>query len=403
MKHERRVRGLAFLAAGLLTAAAAFGQFRDDFRGPALPLDPRGENGWAFFCGDGAAVMDFQQAEGYASIFVDATKDTRNVWWALIKRRVSGSLDLARLAEPGFELRISARVRASHAPRRVNLHLNTQKTTDFHSHLMEFDLAEAGVWYPISMTTRDFEASPGDTVNGQLALMDWGLGKYRVDVDDFQVEVVEAAAAGPDAGGPVPYHPPVADPRTFAWAIPAAQSATIDAAFPDLNYTGWSSGVGEGKEGPRLLALGGTMIVLFRWNLGNLAGKKAAGSGLLELTTSALEALVPKPKDFGEARVVEILAGPPAWDRDTVTWNGFFGGDDPAEILNPQMIIDGEVNPARGGKTYFTISRPALQRLLDGRALGLAVRPLGAIHAAFPVFDESGAACSARLLVNLEK
>ncbi len=401
MKRAFLFRGGILLAAGLLTAAAAFGQFRDEFQGPVLPLDPRGENGWAFFCGDGAAVMDFRQADGYASIFVDATKDTRNVWWALIKRRVSWSLDLARLAEPGFELRISARVRASQAPRRVNLHLNTQETTDFHSHLMEFDLAEAGVWYPISMTTRDFEASPGDTVNGQLALMDWGLGKYRVDVDDFRVEVVEVAAAGPDAGVPIPYHPPVADPRTFARAIPAAQAAIIDAAFPDENFSGWSAG--DGKAGPRLLALGGTMIVLLRWDLGNLAGKKVAGSGLLELTTSVIEALVPKPKDFGEARVVEILGGNPSWDRDTVTWNGFFRDGDPAEILNPQMIIDGEINPRRGGKTYFTISGPALQRLLDGRTRGLAVRPLGAIHAAFPVLDESGAGCSARLLINLEQ
>lgn len=401
MRHVRCVRGLAFLAAGLLTAAAAYGQFRDDFRGPTLPLDPSGENGWAFFTGDGAAVMDFRQADGYASIFVDATRDTRNVWWALIKRRVSADLDLARLAEPGRELRISARVRASHAPRRVNLHLNTQKTTDFHSHLMEFDLPEAGVWYPISMTTRDFEAAPGDTVNGQLALMDWGPGKYRVDVGDFRVDVVDVASAGPDLREGVPYHPPLADPRAFARAIPAAQAATVDAQFPDLNFSGWSAR-GEAQD-PRLLTMGGTRIVLLRWDFGRLAGKKAAGSGLLELTTWALEALVPNPKDFGEARVVEILGGDPAWTRDSVTWNGFFRGGVHEDVLNPQMIIDGEVSPVRGGKTYFTISRPALQRLLDGRALGLAVRPLGAIQASFPVREADGDGCAVRLLFDLEK
>ncbi len=401
MKRARLVRGLLFFAAGLLTAAAAFGQFRDDFRGPSLPLDPSGENGWAFFAGDGAAVMDFRQADGYASIFVDATRDTRNVWWALIKRRVSGDLDLARLAEPGRELRISARVRASHAPRRVNLHLNTQKTTDFHSHLMEFDLPEAGVWYPISMTTRDFEAAPGDMVNGQLALMDWGPGKYRVDVDDFRVDVVDVAAAGPDLGAAVPYHPPLADPRTFGRAIPAGQAATIDAQFPDQNFSGWSAG--GGTEGARLLTLGGTRIVLLRWDFGELAGKKAAGSGLLELTTWALEALAPKPKDFGEARVAEILGGDPAWERDSVTWSGFFRGGAQDEVLNPQMIIDGEVRPGRGEKTYFTISRPALQRLLDGRARGLAVRPLGAIQASFPVREAAGGRGAVRLLFNLEK
>jgi hypothetical protein len=41
-------------------------------------------------------------------------------------------------------------------------------------------------------------------VYAQLALMDWGLGRYRVDVDYVRVDVVDAAAAGPDLGEPVP-------------------------------------------------------------------------------------------------------------------------------------------------------------------------------------------------------
>jgi hypothetical protein len=95
-----------------------------------------------FFAGEGKAVMDFQQADGYASILVDATKGQRNVWWALIKHKVSEALDIGRLKVPGYELRIEARIRVSLAPRRVNLHLNTQKTVDFHSHLMEFDISD---------------------------------------------------------------------------------------------------------------------------------------------------------------------------------------------------------------------------------------------------------------------
>jgi hypothetical protein len=90
--------------------------------------------------------------EGHASIVVDARDDRRNVWWALIKHRVSQAIDVERLAQPGWELRVEARVRTSHAPRRVNLHVHTQRTTDFHSHLMEFDLPVAGVWHTISMT-----------------------------------------------------------------------------------------------------------------------------------------------------------------------------------------------------------------------------------------------------------
>ena len=204
------------LFAALVLGAPLAAQFRDDFDGPVLAKDPAGANGWGFVTGEGRAVMDFVQGPGFATITVDATKDRRNVWWAFIIRRVSGALDLALLEKPGHELRIEARIRTDHAPRRVNLHLNTQKTTDFHSHLMEYDLAEAGTWYTISMTTRGFEAGPGDTVNAQMALMDWGLGRYRVDVDYFKVDVVDAAKAGPDLGAPIPYHPPVADPASFA-------------------------------------------------------------------------------------------------------------------------------------------------------------------------------------------
>ena len=32
----------------------------------------------------------------------------------------------------------------------------------------------------------------------QLALMDWGLGKYRVDIDYYRVDVVEVSEAGRD-------------------------------------------------------------------------------------------------------------------------------------------------------------------------------------------------------------
>jgi hypothetical protein len=145
----------------LAVAVPARAQFLESFDSPELELDPSGVDGWAFFSGDGEATVDLvPTSDGHASILVDATRDRRNVWWALIKHRVSGDIDVARLAEPGWELRITARIRTSHAPRRVNLHANTQRTTDFHSHLMEFDLPVAGVWHQISMTTRDFPVLP---------------------------------------------------------------------------------------------------------------------------------------------------------------------------------------------------------------------------------------------------
>ena len=273
------------LLAGLLFVRPLAGQFRDDFN--VLRKDRSGAAGWGFLTGEGQAVMDLVQGPGIATVTVDATKDARNVWWAIIVRQVSGAIDLARLARPGFELRVEARVRTDTAPRRVNLSFNTQKTTDFHSHLMEYDLAEAGTWYTVSLTTRGFEAGPGDTVNAQMALMDWGRGCYRVDVDYFKVDVVEASNAGPDLGPPVPYHPPVADPASFALALPVTADLTIDLDEPGVNLDDWT--IADGGGTVRVISAGGTRVALLRWDLGALAGKKVAGPGLLELTTRALE------------------------------------------------------------------------------------------------------------------
>src|SRR5687767_12909618 len=231
---------LTALILGLMPVGAP-AQFLDDFAGPSLPTDPDGVRGWSFFTGDGQATMDFRQGgDGYASAFVDATRDKRGIWWALVKHKVSDRMDLGRLAQPGHELRIEARIRVSHAPRRVNLHLNTQRTTDFHSHLMEFDIPDADTWHTISMTTRGFPAVPGDTVFGQLALIDWGLEKYAVDVDYFKVDVVDVRRAGPDQGAQVPYHPPVPDPSTFRQTARVAEDAMIDLENPEANLNDWT-------------------------------------------------------------------------------------------------------------------------------------------------------------------
>ena len=383
------------LAVVLAAAVPARAQFLDAFEGPSIALDPEALDGWAFFTGDGEATMDLQAEEGHAQVTVDATRDRRGIWWALIKRRVSEDLDLDRLARPGYELRIEARVRTSHAPRRVNLHLNTQRTTDFHSHLMEFDLGETGTWHTISMTTRGFDAGPGDTVFGQMALMDWGRDRYRVDVDSFRVEVVEAATAPPDVGDAVPYHPPIPDPSTFAHALRAA-AAVVDRANPDVSLHGW--GVETAGSRRRLLTVSGSQMVILRFDLEAFAGRIVAGHGLLELTTHSVLRAPTDLEEFGKVRVVEILGGDPAWSPRTVTLESLSGGASLDEVLNSQMIIDGAVEEAPGARTHFTISRPVLQRLVDGRTRGLGIRPLGAVVASF----EAGGDAVPRLLFNVE-
>ena len=399
--HSLLARTGLILFTSLVLSAPLAAQFRDDFAGPVLAKDPSGANGWGFVTGEGAAVMDFVGGPGFATITVDATKDRRNVWWAFIIRRVSSSLDLALLEKPGHELRIEARIRTDHAPRRVNLNLNTQKTTDFHSHLMEYDLAEAGTWYTISMTTRGFKAGLGDTVNAQMALMDWGLGRYRLDVDYFKVDVVDAAKCGPDLGPPIPYHPPVADPASFANRLTVAADMTVDLAEPGVNLNDWTITDAGGKA--TAVAAGGTRVTLLRWDFGRFAGRKISGPGLLELTTRALEISNTERPDFGLLRVVEILGGDAGWDERTATWTGLSRGAPRDAILNPQMIIDWPVTAGDGGKTYLTIPIPVLQRLIDGQTLGIGLTPLGSIEASFYAREEAGGTRAARLLFNVKE
>jgi hypothetical protein len=400
MKRSRLKQCAFFLMFGFLLGQAS-AQFLEDFSGRSIRKDKSGINGWAFFTGDGEASMDFRAGESYGSVLVDATKDRRNIWWALIKRDVSAALDLSRLSKPDYELRIEARIRVSHAPRRVNLHLNTQKTVDFHTHLMEFDIPDTQNWHTISMTTRDFEAEPGDRVFGQLALMDWGLGKYRVDVDYFKVDVVNIATVRPDLGTQVPYHPPVPDPDTFAFRIDVAQDSMIDIQYPDVNFNGWQT-EDEGQR-IKLLTVSGTQSVIMRWDLSAFSGRKVSGYGLLELTTYSVSSSPSELEEFGKVRVAEILGGDPGWNQETVTLSSLCEGQSLERVLNSQMIIDVDVVEGQGSRTLITISNPVLQRMIEGKTLGLAIRPLGAINASFFSTENQDGKFGPRLLLNIQE
>jgi hypothetical protein len=374
-------------------------QFIDNFDGTYDPSDPKTPEGWSYSTGDGTARMNFIQMDGYASIRVDATNDKRNVWWALIRHQVPG-LDMNELIKPEKELRVEARIRVSAAPRRVNLHFNHQRTTDFHSHLMEFDIPDTVNWYTISMTSRHFETQPGDHINVQMALMDWGHGKYRVDIDYIKVDVVNQEEVKNDLGAKLPYHPPVAAPESFKFHVQVRQDAVIDQEYPDLNFNDWKT---RGELGEStLLTVTGTQIVILRWDLEAFKGKKIAGSGLLELTSYSLQRSPQYQKDFGMVRVTEILGGDADWEQEKVTLDLFCQGKSIEEVLNSQMIIDYEVNEEHGGKTLFTISQPVLQRMIDGKTPGIAIRPLGAVVASFYAMEHRQGIFSATLHLNVE-
>ncbi|MBN1765257.1 MAG: hypothetical protein JW860_08375 [Sedimentisphaerales bacterium] len=374
------------------------GQFRDDFN--ELSLDPTAENGWAFYTGDGAATVDLQPGQGYATMVVNATRDQRNIWWAVIRRHVSNNMDLELLGKPNYELRIEARLKASHAPRRVNLSFHTQRTTDYHSNLMEFDIPDTTNWHTISMTTRNFDARPGDQVSGQMAMMDWGLETFRVNVDYIKADIVNVDTATPDQGVQVPYHPNIPDVKTFAHHIPAFQDSIIDREYTDMNFNNWSAPTDPQK--PTLLAVSGTQYIILRWDLSKFTGREVPESGLLELTTHSLQRSDDYQKDFGMIRLVEITAGNPQWDQKTVTWNSFRQNQPLHKVLNPQLVIDFNVNPQPGDKNCISISKPVLQRLINGQTKGLALKPSGAVNTTFYALENQNPITSPKLHLNLK-
>jgi len=375
-------------------------QFREDFTENSISLDSTAYIGWNTIIGDGFATMQLLQRNGFASIEVDATEDQMNLWWAVIARRVSERFDLSRLAQPKYELRIETRIRTSHAPRRVNLHLNTQRTTDYHSHLMEFDIPDTNNWHTISMTTENFDAQPGDIVYGQLALMDWGLEKYRVDVDYYKVDIVHIDSVGKDLGNPLPYRPPIPPLNTFKQHISVMYDAMIDSKYPDENFNNWH--INNAGDKISLLTTNSTQYIIMRWDFSDFANKQPSGSGLLELTTFSVQRTSDKRKDFGMVRISEILAGDPDWVQTEVTYNTFCQAQSLNRVINTQMIIDIDVLEGKDSKNLITISQPVLKRLVEGKTLGLAICPLGPINASFYAMDNEDINFSAKLHFNID-
>jgi hypothetical protein len=386
----------------LITSGICQAQFLDSFNNKKI-------EGWFFFTGDGAVAMDFIQMDGYARILVDATKDRDNVYWTLIKRNVTASLDLNKLKDPSFQLRVEAKVRVHNAPRRVNMMVNTNRTTNYHIDLMEFDIPDTSDWHIISMTTKKFDAVPGDTVYVQLCVTDYGLDKYYVDLDYYRADIVNVNLAGPDKGELVPYHPPVPELGTFSNHLAVTHDYLINSDFPGVNFNNWH--VKEQKGEARILTVNANQWAILRWDFEKYKNLKIDGLGLLELTTQS----VPKGGDyigafgedfgveFGKIRVIEIFGGDPQWDQNKVTYNNFIQGHVYSDVFNTQMIFDIEMSDEPGSKNFITISRPVLQRLLDGKTKGLLIRPLGALDASFYASENQLGNNGPKLHFNIKK
>lgn len=357
-------------------------QFSDQF-------DDQNVDAWDFYTGDGEASMTFTPNNGYATITVDATSDKHNVWWAIIKRNVAEFLDLSKLEDPAYELRVEARVRVSEAPRRLNFMINTQRTTDYHKQLKEFDIPDTTNWHVISMTTQDLDAIPGDDLNVQLGVTDWGFRKYEVEIDYYKAEIINTETAGPDKGEPLTYHPPIPEIKSFTNHLLASETAVINTRFPKVNFKNWKAITGNGSS--PILSVSGDHWAIMKWDFSEYAQPVAESAGILELTTYSLQSGGHYSEifgedlgmEFGKVRVIEILGGQTDWNGETVTFNSLTQKKPNHHVFNEQMIFDTEVTPGDGNKTYITLSRPVMQRLLNGETKGLLLKPLGVIQASF--------------------
>lgn len=361
-------------------------QFLDSF-------DKKKTEGWFVLVGDGNAKADFVAKDGYASLLIDAVNDKDNVYWTLIKRNVSLYLDLSKLKDPAYELRVEAKVRIHNAPRRLNFMINTQRTTDYHEHLMEYDIDDTTGWHVISYTTRNLDAVPGDSLYVQLCATDYGLGKYAVDVDYYKADIVNVKQAGPDKGVLVPYHPQIPEVGIFSTHLPVTHDGLINTDFPAVNFNDWHVGT------KRVLTINANQWAILRWDLSKYKNSKVEGAGVLELTTESVHTGGKYVEAFGEdfgiefgkIRIIEIIGGDAAWDQNTVTYNSFMQGKELTEVFNGQMMYDVDVIEEPGGKSFITVSKPVLERLISGKTKGLYICPLGAISASvYASEDQSG-------------
>jgi hypothetical protein len=61
------------------------------------------------------------------------------------------------------------------------------------------------------------------------------------------------------------------------------------------------------------------------------------------------------------------------------------------------------LNEKRGGTNFITISNPVLQRLIDGKTPGIAIRPLGAVNASFCAMEYQHGKFGAKLHFNVDE
>jgi hypothetical protein len=367
---------LAIAAAFLMQAASA--DFLEDFSGKTLATDPAMKTGWGTLTGSGEATVTLTQKNHHGLMTVDARKDRRNIYWALIKRAVTKDIDMAALTKPGHALRVEMKLRLSDAPRRVHFQINTNRTTDFHANLREFDIADTA-WHTIAWTNTGLDVKPGDDVFFTLGMTDMGRAVYTAEIEYVKASVVETPN---DLGNPLPYRPRL--PEKFAHTLTVAEDAIIDSAYPWVNLKDWTElSTDEGTLGLHVNAISGSQITVLKFDLSAFKGKTVDGWGVLELTTATAGWAATNLEEFGYLRAVEIKNTAPDFKRDSVTWDSFFAGKPMLDVLNGQLFFDIQPALQRSGKTVIEINPAVMQRLIDGTSRGIALYGQGALNFSF--------------------
>lgn len=381
----------------LFTPIALTAQYRASFGTTNTSYAENNLPGWRTATGDGHVIFKQKTENGKVVLQIDPRNDKRNVWYAFMHQSISESIDIEKLKLPGYELRMEARVKASHAPRRINMYLTSLDAGGF---LREFDLQEKEKWYTISMVTEGFKFDPKLPLMTQVSLMDWGISDvFELSIDYIKVDLIKTTDTNlPQYGLPLVYRPELKAASFYSVEIPVSANATIDKSFPDEPLYRWI--FADKADTVQVIQVDQSKTALLKWELSQYRGKKADGAGQLEITTYSIARRDKSPKDFGEIRFSEINNQPAPWDERSVTQASFLNGVLFHEVVNSQCIIDSSVTSVKGGKTVVTISQSVLQRLIDGKSSGIAIKPLGLISASF--YDRTDQKFAAKLRFNIK-
>jgi hypothetical protein len=391
------MKPLFVLLAAALVCGAARADFLEDFHGKTLASDPSFKTGWGTLAGSGEATVSFTQKNHHGVMTVDARADKRNIFWTLIKRAVTRDIDMAKLASPGHALRMEMKIRLSDAPRRVHFQINTNRTTDYHANLREFDIADTA-WHTIAWTNTGLDVKPGDEVYVTLGMTDLGRALYTAEIEYVKASVV---ARPDDLGNPLTYRPVLA--ASFANTLTVAEDAIIDSAYPWVNLKDWTElNPDEGTLGVHVDAVSGSQITILRFDFSKFKGRTADGWGVLELTTATAAWAPTNLEEFGYLRAVEIKNTAPDFQRATVTWDSFFAGRPVLGVLNGQLFFDVQPAVQRAGKTVIAINPAVMQRLIDGTSKGIAVYGQGALNFSFASSQAPGEGSRPTLRFNVK-